>query len=117
MRKLATFAALIAATAAVPAIAQADTRWCKQGDPWIEVSAATSCSFAGSTVTYAFTRPGRIPRYAPIYSRLMHRSFWVTFRATKGGNITATGPHSIWMQFGDIGSHGVASHGHGHPVA
>ena len=85
MRKLVTAAALIAATAAVPAMAQANTRVCMQGDPWIEVSAATSCSFAGTAVTYALTRPGRIPHYAPIYSRLMHRSFWLTFRATRGG--------------------------------
>ena len=96
-------AALVAVTVALvgPGAAQANT--CRGGDPPIQVSARTSCSFAGSAVSYVYSSRGSFTRHAWVSSPHAGRWYWLTFRvrwySRYAATITATGPNGIWMRF------------------
>ena len=83
--------------------AQAST-WCRQGEPPIQVSARTSCQFAGSALDrYYNNRPSGV-RYlrARVYSSVSHKSYVLTYRRggnRDSGNVKVTGPNGIWLRF------------------
>jgi hypothetical protein len=77
------------------------THWCRQGDPPIRASRATTCPFAASVLNRVYNGPVLRhggARTISVRSPVTHKSYRLQIMR-RLNNITATGPNGIWIRF------------------
>ncbi len=104
---VAVFAIGTLSALAATADASTGTHWCRQGDPPIQASTITSCSFAGRFVN-GYVYAGELRNWGGrVYSPVTHKRYWITCRRTGPANfayekVTCTGINGIWTRFAPL---------------
>lgn len=94
---------MLAILAAPPA---ASARWCRSGEPPVEVSRRTSCAFADRIVTRVHIQPllrrGQ-RRTIHVRSPVTHRRHRIRL-IRRGDRVTGTGRRGLWVRFAYVGA-------------